>query len=233
MLSRSAQPSRPAQGSAAAGRPKRAKLHLVADRTSEVAPSGSVLRATQTRAARPSADWVWSGLGIGAAAASASFAAYMLALAPGAVTPSGNFHLFARYGHGSGGPADRIALADDRYGVPSRAMEPSSARTEPAEADAVDATPTGTVPTSFRTAQRDRAVRESGLERYGSDGSPLPDFKLRNVFDGKALVESRSSLSVVKPGSVLDGAGRVLSIERRGSTWVVVTDKGLIAGEPR
>lgn len=232
MLSHSAQPSRPAQGSVAAGSPKRAKLHLVADRTSEEAPSVSVLRATQTRAARPSADWVWSGLGIGAATASASFAAYMLALAPGVVTPSGNFHLFARYGHGSGGPADRTTLADGRYGGPSRAME-SSARTEPAEADAVDTTPTGTVPTPFPTAQRDRATRESGLDRYDSKGGPLPGFTLRTVFDGKALIESRSSLSVVKPGSVLDGAGRVLSIERRGGTWVVVTDKGLIGREPR
>ena len=62
---------------------------------------------------------------------------------------------------------------------------------------------------------------------------PLPGFTVRDVFDGHALVESRSSLSVVKPGSVLDGAGQVLSIERRGDLWVVLTDKGLIAGVRR
>ena len=50
---------------------------------------------------------------------------------------------------------------------------------------------------------------------------------------GKALVESRSSLSVVKPGSMLDGAGEVLSIEKRGERWVVLTQNGVIAGQKR
>ena len=46
---------------------------------------------------------------------------------------------------------------------------------------------------------------------------------------GQALVESRSSISVVKPGSMLDGAGQVLSIEKRGEHWVVLTANGIIA----
>ncbi len=243
-LSRPARPSRPAelskpsdtvgpaQGPRAAAPPRRATLRLVVDRTPG-ALSGSAMRIAPSRPARAGADWVWSGLGLGAATASAGFAAYMLALAPGVVTPSGNFHLFARYGHGSGGAAGQTASADGRAGVSPHVTEPSSARTETAEADTVDLTPTGTLAAPSRAALRDGTASESGQGRYGPDSHPLPDFTLRNVFDGKALVESRSSLSVVKPGSVLNGAGRVLSIERRGGNWVVLTDRGLIAGEPR
>jgi hypothetical protein len=244
-LSRPAKPSRPAdlpkpldtsglaQGPLAAASRRRTTLQLVADRTPGVAPPGPAMRTAPSRPARAGADWVWSGLGIGAATASAGFAAYMLALAPGVVTPSGNFHLFARYGHGAGGAAGETDLAEGRAGLSAHAVEPSSARIEAAEADTIDPTPTGTLTAPSRGSLRDSTDNQSGQGRYSPNSHPLPDFMLRNVFDGKALVESRSSLSVVKPGSVLNGAGRVLSIERRGGNWVVLTDRGLIAGEPR
>jgi hypothetical protein len=58
---------------------------------------------------------------------------------------------------------------------------------------------------------------------------PVEGWVLREVYNGSALVESRSrGLYEVMPGNVIPGVGRVEAIERRGTRWVVVTDKGFI-----
>jgi hypothetical protein len=52
---------------------------------------------------------------------------------------------------------------------------------------------------------------------------------VREVYDGAALVEGRNRrLYEVVPGGMVPGVGRVESIERRGRSWVVLTDKGVI-----
>lgn len=54
-------------------------------------------------------------------------------------------------------------------------------------------------------------------------------FRLRGVEDGAAIIERRDGrLDEVEPGDTLPGAGRVISITRRGREWVVVTTKGII-----
>lgn len=54
-------------------------------------------------------------------------------------------------------------------------------------------------------------------------------FSLKGVDDGAALIERKDGrFFEVEPGDVLPGAGRVLSIHRRGRDWVVVTSKGVI-----
>ena len=190
-------------------------------------------RPTPKAAAAPGrsvGDWLWHGLGVGAATASAGFATYALIFSTGEVVPSGNFNVFAR--------SDRpYQAAGAQHPGPKSATPggdaPSAGRTETADGGGVDFAPTGSVAGS---ASADGAGADSGAAarpRRGSDGPALPGFTLRDVFDGKALVESRSSLSVVKPGSVLDGAGEVLSIEKRGERWVVLTANGVIAGQRR
>jgi hypothetical protein len=63
---------------------------------------------------------------------------------------------------------------------------------------------------------------------------PVDSWVLRDVFAGVALVESRDGyLREVVPGSILPKAGRVEAIERRGRTWVVVTQKGIIGAPSR
>jgi len=58
---------------------------------------------------------------------------------------------------------------------------------------------------------------------------PVDGWVLREVYNGSALVESRSrGLYEVMPGNIIPGVGRVEAIERRGARWVVVTDKGFI-----
>lgn len=58
---------------------------------------------------------------------------------------------------------------------------------------------------------------------------PVDGWILREVYDGAALVEGRNRrLYEVAPGGMVPGVGRVESIERRGRSWVVLTDKGFI-----
>jgi hypothetical protein len=63
---------------------------------------------------------------------------------------------------------------------------------------------------------------------------PAVGWVLREVFDGGAVVESRSGrLHEVTPGRALPSLGRVEAIERRGRIWVVVTANGVIAPPAR
>jgi hypothetical protein len=63
---------------------------------------------------------------------------------------------------------------------------------------------------------------------------PLEGWVLRDVYAGVALVESRGGrLHEVVPGTRLPNVGRVEAIERRGRTWVVVTQKGIIGAPER
>ena len=180
---------------------------------------------------RSFADWALHGLGVGAATASAGFATYALVFSTGEVVPSGNFNVFARYDHLYQAPTIRSGTDTETASAPETAPPARSAVAS--KGDGIDFTPTGTLPAASDGAGDDAKAAQAGAGRTASASRALPNFKLRDVFDGKALVESRSSLSVVRPGSVLDGAGQVLSIEKRGDQWVVLTQNGVIAGQRR
>jgi hypothetical protein len=51
---------------------------------------------------------------------------------------------------------------------------------------------------------------------------------LRDIFDGRAMIESRYGLYEVTPGSNIPGLGRIEHIKRQDWRWVVVTPRGLI-----
>ena len=227
-------PSRPAQ-------PRPADhLRLVTPAVSAAATATAAvsLRPKGARAAtaRPAkeirsfADWALHGLGVGAATASAGFATYALVFSTGNVVPSGNFNIFARYDHLYQSPTVRRGADTETASAPE-ATPPARGAVASRE-DGIDFTPTGTLSASDGVGGDAKAV-QAGAGRPAAASRALPNFKLRDVFDGKALVESRSSLSVVRPGSVLDGAGQVLSIEKRGDQWVVLTENGVIAGQRR
>jgi hypothetical protein len=59
----------------------------------------------------------------------------------------------------------------------------------------------------------------------------LTGWVLRDIFDGRALVESRYGMYEVAPGGNLPGIGRVASIKRQDGRWVVTTPKGIIVSE--
>lgn len=69
---------------------------------------------------------------------------------------------------------------------------------------------------------------EAPADRRASN-EPVDGWVLREVYNGAALVEGRDRrLYEVMPGAFVPGMGRVEAIERRGSRWVVLTDRGII-----
>jgi len=73
------------------------------------------------------------------------------------------------------------------------------------------------------------APQESAPAVQAVKAEPVEGWVLREVYNGSALVEGRNrKLYEVMPGNVIPGVGRVEAIERRGTRWVVVTDKGFI-----
>lgn len=189
-------------------------------------PGGS--KAVFARPAAPApVDWVWGGLGVGAATASSAFAIYMLAFGPPAPKPGAtpNFGVFATM--------RPRAFAGASRDVPSPQQTADLARTAaPADvagpAPSIDFAPTGSV-----SQGRSADPAPASAAQSASRGAMLPGYVLRDVFDGKALVESRNALSLVAPGSTIDGAGEVLAIERRGDRWIVATTRGLIGAPSR
>jgi hypothetical protein len=88
--------------------------------------------------------------------------------------------------------------------------------------NALSAKPAVAAASASTETSRDAAVRQAKAE-------PVDGWVLREVYNGSALVESRNRrLYEVMPGGVIPGVGRVESIERRGTRWVVLTDKGFI-----
>ncbi|TFZ57034.1 hypothetical protein E4V01_16935 [Methylorubrum sp. Q1] len=57
---------------------------------------------------------------------------------------------------------------------------------------------------------------------------PAGAYALRGVADGIATLENREGQRTAALGSVLPGAGRVLSIRRTGAGWVVITTETII-----
>ena len=93
------------------------------------------------------------------------------------------------------------------------------------------------------------AKAESAITRATKNESARPDaapaqtaapaskivsgYRVRDVYNGAALVESSRGMIGVERGEVVPGVGRVLAIEKRAGRWVVVTEDGEITGDGR
>jgi hypothetical protein len=106
-----------------------------------------------------------------------------------------------------------------------------SARIEKLEKKPPAPTP---VPPATRpsTPQRPELGDNVSLDPTGSIDRPRPllrGYVVLGARDDIALIGGQYGELAVRPGDVLPGAGRVQRVERRGLTWVVVTEHGLIA----
>ncbi|WP_294540643.1 hypothetical protein [uncultured Rhodoblastus sp.] len=72
-----------------------------------------------------------------------------------------------------------------------------------------------------------------GAAAIRSPLAPYRAFVLRDVDDGRAVVEGPGGLEEVGPGDVLPGGARVQRIEKHGPNWVVLTDRGAINPDGR
>jgi hypothetical protein len=117
-------------------------------------------------------------------------------------------------------PGKRLSSLEDRIGR----ME-GQITTTLASLNTKPAAPTPSpVPTPPEAPPREEAAAPKTVK-----AEPVDGWVLREVYDGSALVESRNGrLYEVAPGGQLPGVGRIGSIERRGTRWVVLTDKGFI-----
>jgi TolA-binding protein len=70
---------------------------------------------------------------------------------------------------------------------------------------------------STRPTQRSRAP------------NPLGGWKVTHAQDGYAVITGRGARYDVMPGYVIPTLGRIAEVRQRGSRWVVVTEKGVIA----
>ncbi len=96
--------------------------------------------------------------------------------------------------------------------------------TKPANPPAPAAAPAPAAPPVTEAAAREEAPAPKPAK-----SEPVDGWVLREVYNGAALVESRNRrLYEVMPGGILPGVGKVEAIERRGTRWVVLTDKGFI-----
>jgi uncharacterized protein YidB (DUF937 family) len=60
----------------------------------------------------------------------------------------------------------------------------------------------------------------------------ITNWIVRDVYDGIALVESPRGSIEVTPGGTIPGAGTVISIEPRGTGWIVISSRGLVDSAP-
>jgi hypothetical protein len=169
------------------------------------------------------ADLILGALGVSGAVLAASFAGYMLSVGPGDVRArsQGEFTVFV--------PWDRRLQISAGRSAP-RSLDSTTPTPGPEDVAGVDFTPTGSVGATDSEPESDTGLLPN-TDTSASPSKPtavLQDFTVRDVFDGKALVEARNTLQLVKPGTILDGAGEVLSIERQGNAWVVLTSDGII-----
>jgi hypothetical protein len=84
---------------------------------------------------------------------------------------------------------------------------------------------------SHRTLDPDTtgSLPQDGNARSGVPGR---GYVVRQVLPGAALVEGPDGMQAVSPGSVLPGAGRILSIKQSDQGWVVVTSETVIVSAP-
>lgn len=103
----------------------------------------------------------------------------------------------------------------------------------------------GVGPVRTAAADLDPSTTGSLPERAGPEAEPARDpaapsqasvpgrsYILRRVSAGSALVEGPAGLRQIVPGTVLPGAGRVISIRATGAGWVVVTSETIIGPTP-
>jgi hypothetical protein len=115
---------------------------------------------------------------------------------------------------------DRTERALNEPGVKLAALSDSVARIERRIAAAPAPEVTGSV------ADNQPAVPPETKE--APKPAILEGWVIRDIYRGRALVESRNGLFEIAPGSNLPGIGRVGTITQQNGRWIVVTPKGLI-----
>ncbi len=111
----------------------------------------------------------------------------------------------------------------------------SLAAARSADSRPADRTPVAAIPPASQAAAQPKPLPKA-LPSALATPSPNTVYRayvLRDVADGRAVVEGAQGLEEVGPGDVLPGGARVQRIERHGQAWVVLTDRGAINPDGR
>jgi hypothetical protein len=85
-------------------------------------------------------------------------------------------------------------------------------------------------------AETPDSAKKPAVAATGEDAAKkpqiIPEWVVREVDDGVAIVESKRGQLAVETGGTIPGAGVVKSIERHGASWTVTTSKGQLAYVP-
>jgi hypothetical protein len=157
-------------------------------------------------------------VGLTAAVASSTFAFYMISHSEPTPSLFGTDHVVA---------FAKVTHSDGETGMAELVTAPHFSP----DSQNIDLT-TGSIP--LKSVEQDIApttpVRSPDSTRSNPIELRFDDYVLRQVFHDRVMVSNGNHAYWIRPGSVLPGAGRVLSIERRGQKWTVITARGIIEG---
>jgi hypothetical protein len=88
----------------------------------------------------------------------------------------------------------------------------------------IDMTPTASIGAGGRVPAEPTLGEGEGFEPR----TLLKDYKLQTVRGGVAIIQGPLGQFSVESGSLLPNGDRIISIDRRGGKWVVVTTSGII-----
>jgi hypothetical protein len=69
---------------------------------------------------------------------------------------------------------------------------------------------------------------KSGDKSPGVETNKIPNWIVREVIDGTAILQGPRGVIGVSTGDLIPGVGRVQSIAKKGGRWIVATNKGVI-----
>jgi hypothetical protein len=155
-------------------------------------------------------------IGLTAAVASSTFAYYAISDSDLTTDLSGADRIVA---------FPKITHRDGETGMAEVASAPHFSPEDPN----IDMT-TGSIPLKSieQSDPASAAVRNPDSTHSNPVGLHLSDYVLRQVVRDRVMVSNGNRAYWVRLGSILPGAGRVLSIERQGLKWTVVTAHGVI-----
>ncbi|TRL42990.1 flagellar protein [Rhizobium straminoryzae] len=113
------------------------------------------------------------------------------------------------------------------FSVSPLAMVDNDSTTTPPDTplDPIDTLTTATTAAPGRPGDKQD---EEGRDQPFPGGN---SFKLMHVANGRALIQDKGGLYIVRVGSVLPDDSRLASIEKRDGRWVIITSKGTLYDE--
>jgi hypothetical protein len=86
-----------------------------------------------------------------------------------------------------------------------------------------------TTPTALAPDMAAATAAKSRDNALTAETNKIPNWILREVIDGTAILQGPRGIIEVSPGDLIPGVGRVQSIAKKGGRWIVATSKGVIS----